>query len=98
MSVAMRATRSEQTAEALSNGEPSTSSRALVMVAEPMQWSPLTLRYPSPDPTFVTQLIASAEQFTETRNHLGQGAADASSAYRARQARAASATRLRQVI
>ncbi len=71
------------------------------MLAEPVQWqrSRPTARCPSPDPTFVTQLIANAEPLSQTHNVLGESAADAQSAYRARQRRLAGAGLLtRQMI
>jgi hypothetical protein len=83
----MRPIRPEATADDdLSDHEP-TSSTALVQLAEPAQWSRPMRRGPSPDPTFVAQLIADAEQFGLTRSRLRESAADALSAYRARQRR-----------
>lgn len=51
--------------------------RALVAVAEPTQWRHHPIRVPSPDSTFVTQLLATDEQ-------LAPHAPDALSAYRPR--------------
>ena len=95
----MRATRRNETAEALSKGETSSSSRALVVIAEPTEWSRPGPRHPPPDPTFVTQLIANTEQFAQACNHRGENAADASSAYGAQQPRLSGSGRLtRQLI
>jgi hypothetical protein len=72
---------------------------ALVVLAAPTWWSRPTARHPSPDPTFVAQLIANAEAPSQCHNHLGEGTADALAAYRARQRRAWGAGRLtRQTI
>jgi hypothetical protein len=56
-------------------------STAAVSVMAPAQWVPPAQRLPSPDPTFVTQLIANAEQLAERRRWPRDRAADASSAY-----------------
>jgi len=56
-------------------------STAMVPVAIPAQWVSPTPRLPSPDPTFVTQLIANAEQRAERRRWPRDRAADASLAY-----------------
>jgi len=57
------------------------------------------LRLVRPDPTFVTHLIATAEQVPQTRMHRRVAQADALSAYRARQASApATGFRTRQII
>ena len=61
-------------------------STALMPVVASTQWVPPAPRIPSPDPTFVTQLIASAEQFAERRRWPRDSAADAFSAYLARRA------------
>jgi hypothetical protein len=63
-------------------------STALVPVVASTQWVPPAQRVPSPDPTFVTQLIANAEQLAERRRWPRDSAADALSAYHARQHRA----------
>jgi hypothetical protein len=71
----------------------------VVVVSEPTRWSQPSVRHPSPDPTFVAQLIANAQALSPSHNHLGESAADALFAYRARQRRPAGAGRLtRQVI
>jgi hypothetical protein len=56
-------------------------STAVVPLVASTQWAPPAARFPSPDPTFVTQLIASAEQLAERRRWPRDRAADASSAY-----------------
>ncbi len=61
--------------------------RALVPVAEPAQWSHRPRQPSPPAPTFVAQLIANAEQRTQTDRFVRENAADALSAYRARQRR-----------
>jgi hypothetical protein len=50
-----------------------------------------------PDPTFVTHLIATAEQVPQTRNLRRAAPSDASTAYAARP-QAATGSRTRQVI
>ena len=56
---------------------------ALVPVAPSMQWS-AKLPLPRPDPTFVTHLIASAEQVPQARRLRRATSADAQLAYAAR--------------
>jgi len=56
---------------------------ALVPVAPSVQWS-AKLPLPRPDPTFVTHLIASAEQVPQTRRLRRATSADAQSAYEPR--------------
>ncbi|WP_245286902.1 hypothetical protein [Bradyrhizobium sp. Tv2a-2] len=56
-------------------------STAIVPVVDAAQWVPPAPRFPSPDPTFVTQLIANAEQLAERRRWPRDSAADARSAY-----------------
>jgi hypothetical protein len=58
-------------------------STALVPVVAATQWAPPAGHPPSPDPTFVTQLIANAERLAERRRWPRDRAADASFAYRA---------------
>jgi hypothetical protein len=53
---------------------------ALVPTAQELRWAP-KLRLPRPDPSFVTQLIATAEQAPQTRNVRRAAPADALSAY-----------------
>ena len=72
---------------------------ALVPMEEPARRSPTPRRLLRPDPTFVTHLIATAEQVPQTRMHRRVAQADALSAYRARQASApATGFRTRQII
>lgn len=95
----MRATRPEPNADRQINGAAPGSSRALVVYSEPAGWARAATRGPSPDPVFLTQLIANAEQFAQAGNHLGESAADASSAYCARQQHPSRSGRLtRQLI
>jgi hypothetical protein len=68
-------------------------SKALVPVAQSGQWEPPTPGLPSPDPTFVTQLIANAEQLADQRRWPRDRAADAFSAYARRAHGAGSKTR-----
>ena len=55
---------------------------AIVPFVQATQWVPPAQRVPSPDPTFITQLIANAEQLAERRRWPRDRAADAASAYR----------------
>jgi hypothetical protein len=59
---------------------------ALVPVATPTQWqrAPI-LPLSRPDPTFVTHLIATAEQAPQTRGFRRASPADAQTAYRTTQ-------------
>ena len=57
---------------------------ALVPV-EPSLYRARKFSRPRPDPSFLTQLIATAEQLPQTRNLRRAAPADASSAYRAGQ-------------
>jgi hypothetical protein len=59
---------------------------ALVPVAQEAQWTHPRVRRAPPDPTFVAQLIATAEQLPQTRSLRRAAAADAVSAYRSNQA------------
>jgi hypothetical protein len=54
---------------------------ALVPVAQEAQWSRPQVRRAPPDPTFVAQLIATAEQIPQTRSLRRAATADALSAY-----------------
>src|SRR5205085_1246084 len=54
---------------------------ALVPLVQPAQWSPAIIPLPRPDPTFVTQLIATAEQMPQTRSLRRGSVADAQTAY-----------------
>ena len=55
---------------------------ALVPVAEPVRWSTRLPRRALPDPTFVTQLIATSEQFPQARSLRRADMTDALLAYR----------------
>jgi hypothetical protein len=59
---------------------------ALVPVAQETQWSRPQVRRAPPDPTFVAQLIATAEQIPPTQSQWRAATADAVSAYRSHQA------------
>jgi hypothetical protein len=54
---------------------------ALVPMVQSAQWSPAHIRLPRPDPTFVTHLIATAEQVPQTRSLRRGTVADAQTAY-----------------
>ena len=58
----------------------------LVPVSQAVQWSP-KLAVPRPDPTFVTHLIATADQAPQTRSLRRASLADAQTAYGAGQMR-----------
>lgn len=53
---------------------------ALVPLAQELTWA-RKIMLPRPDPSFVTQLIATAEQVPQTRNLRRATPADAQSAY-----------------
>jgi hypothetical protein len=53
---------------------------ALVPLAQELTWA-RKMALPRPDPSFVTQLIATAEQVPQTRNLRRATSADALSAY-----------------
>ena len=55
---------------------------ALAPLAEPARWPNRLPRRSLPDPTFVTQLIATAEEFPQTRSLCRADMTDALSAYR----------------
>ena len=55
---------------------------ALVPIAEPVRWSNRLPRRSLPDPTFVTQLIATSEDFPQARNLRRAEVNDALEAYR----------------
>jgi len=59
---------------------------ALVPVTPSVQWSP-RVATPRPDPTFVAQLIATADQAPQTRRLRRASMADAQTAYAAGQTR-----------
>jgi hypothetical protein len=54
---------------------------ALVPMVQSAQWSPAHFRLPRPDPTFVTHLIATAEQVPQTCSLRRGTPADAQTAY-----------------
>ncbi|XIA65922.1 hypothetical protein ACFIOY_07115 [Bradyrhizobium sp. TZ2] len=58
----------------------------LVPVTQSVHWSP-TPAMPRPDPTFVAQLIATADQAPQTRSLRRASLADAQTAYGASQMR-----------
>jgi hypothetical protein len=58
---------------------------ALVSTAEPAPRIVTLTRLSRPDPSFLTHLLATAEQVPQTRNHRRAEQADALSAYRASQ-------------
>jgi hypothetical protein len=69
----------------------------LVPEAQSVRWSPR--RAPRPDPTFVAQLIATADQAPQTRSLRRASLADAQTAYGASQIRRCdSGFRTRQTI
>ena len=69
----------------------------LVPVAQSVPWSPG--RAPRPDPTFVAQLIATADQAPQTRSLRRASLADAQTAYGASQLRRGHTVfRTRQII
>ena len=71
---------------------------ALVPLAQELKFA-RKLPLPRPDPSFVTQLLATAEQVPQTRNLRRAASADALSAYDAhRHAIGAAGLRTRQVI
>ena len=73
--------------------------RTLVAVAEATQWTHHPIRVPSPDSTFVTQLLATDEQLAQAHNVFAARTPDALSAYRIRQRHATGVGLLtRQVI
>jgi hypothetical protein len=59
---------------------------ALVPLAQQTQWSHARVRRAAPAPTFVTQLIATAEHIPQTLSQRRAAAADALSTYRSHQA------------
>jgi hypothetical protein len=80
----LRTERPEQTAEdGVIDAKPACV--ALVPTTEPVQRSSALVRLSRPDPSFVTHLIATAEQVPQTRLHRRAAQADALSAYQAHQ-------------
>jgi hypothetical protein len=71
---------------------------ALVPLAEPARWLNRLPRRALPDPIFVTQLIATAEQFPQTRSLRRAEMTDALSAYRPAAAGQRVGSRTRQSI
>ncbi len=72
--------------------------RALVPVVEPTEYAPTLGRLPRPDPSFMTQLIATAEHVPQTCPFRRATPADAVSAYRTPRPQAAAGSRTRQTI
>ena len=71
--------------------------RELVPVAQSVHWSPRAA--PRPDPTFVAQLIATADRAPQTRGLRRASLADAQTAYGASQIRrSGTGFRTRQII
>ena len=70
---------------------------ALVPLVRSAPWSRRAGQLPRPDSIFVTHLIATAEQVPQTRSLRRATAADAQTAYSARQVRGAG-IRTRQII
>jgi len=69
----------------------------LMPVSLSVRWSPILA--PRPDPTFIAQLIATAERAPQTRSLRRASLADAQTAYRASQTpRADTGFRTRQTI
>jgi hypothetical protein len=72
---------------------------ALVALAQPSRRAQIARLTARPDPTFVTHLIATAEQAPQTRNLRRAAPSDALSAYSAQpRPQAAKGSRTRQVI
>jgi hypothetical protein len=63
-----------------------TACTALMPLAAPMQSASLAPQLSRPDPTFLAQLIATAEQLPQTRLYRRAAPADALTAYGAREA------------
>ena len=70
---------------------------ALVPATQQLRWAP-KLPLPRPDPSFVTQLIATAEQVPQTRTLRRAAPSDALSAYTPRHTPCEAGLRTRQVI
>jgi hypothetical protein len=79
-------------------GSAKPASTAIVPIVDTAQRLPPAPRFPSPDPTFVTQLIANAEQIAERRRWPRDRAADALSAYAARRRSTGAGLKTRQMI
>ncbi len=71
---------------------------ALVPVAQPTQYAHTLRPLPRPDPSFMTQLIATAEHVPQTCQFRRATPADAVSAYRTPRPQAAAGSRTRQTI
>jgi hypothetical protein len=74
--------RDEQTIDAGSAEDARPACTALVPLAEPMRWSNRLPRRSLPDPSFVTQLIATSEHFPQARSLRRAEVSDALLAYR----------------
>ena len=98
MSVAMSATRPLQLTYLSAADSVKLASTALVPFVESTQWAPAAQRVPSPDPTFVTQLIANAEQLAERRRWPRDRTADAFSAYAPQRRACGAGLKTRQMI
>ena len=68
----------------------------LVPVTEPVRWT--SRAAPRPDPTFVAQLIATADQAPQTCRLRRASLADAQTAYGASQSRRGTGLRTRQTV
>lgn len=77
----MSATRPEQLTYLRPEAAAKPASTALVPVVTSAQLLPPPQPFPTPDPTFVTQLIANNQQSAERRRWPRDRAADAFSAY-----------------
>jgi len=88
MSVAMPTARPLQLTCQRPDARTAPASTAVVAVVASTQWTPPAEPLPSPDPTFVTQLIADAERLADRRRWPRDRAADALSAYGTHQHRA----------
>ena len=89
--------RPEQTVEDGVLADPKPPCVALVPMVQSAQRSRPVSQLPRPDSIFVTHLIATAEQVPQTRSLRRATAADAQTAYSARQVRGAG-IRTRQII
>ena len=90
--------RAEQIIEKGSAEDAKPACTALVPLAEPVRWSNRLPRRSLPDPTFITQLIATAEHFPQARELRRAEMTDALSAYRMEPKVQGSGLRTRQSI
>jgi hypothetical protein len=88
----------EQTIEAGSAEEVRPACTALVPLAEPVRRSNALPRRSLPDPTFVTQLIATSEHYPQARSLRRASLNDALLAYRPVEKMAGAGLRTRQTI